>query len=145
VVYHIQQHLRVKVMMAHLDRLAPYLGATWDEEPKEVAVSQTYRMRTRARLPPPPHTHPSHNDVSMLHVLAYGSSSAGLQTVRNIAICRHVARNILASLDYSGNECNIPAPFAEVGNSLWLIVKWKRCWQVDSEVLCSHVPTEWHE
>jgi hypothetical protein len=31
VVYHIQRHPRAKMMVIHLDRLAPYLGATRDE------------------------------------------------------------------------------------------------------------------
>jgi hypothetical protein len=34
VVYQIQQHPRVKMMVVvHLDRLAPYLGATWNKQP----------------------------------------------------------------------------------------------------------------
>ena len=31
VVYRIQRHSRAKMMVVHLDRLAPYLGATRDE------------------------------------------------------------------------------------------------------------------
>jgi hypothetical protein len=33
VVCRIQQHPRVKIMVVHLDRLGPYLGATGDEQP----------------------------------------------------------------------------------------------------------------
>jgi predicted Abi (CAAX) family protease len=33
VVYRIQRHARVRNMVVHLDRLAPYLGATWDKQP----------------------------------------------------------------------------------------------------------------
>jgi hypothetical protein len=32
-VFRIQQHPRVKMMVVHMNRLAPYLGATWDEQP----------------------------------------------------------------------------------------------------------------
>jgi hypothetical protein len=31
VVYRIQRHSWAKMMVVHLDRLAPYLGTTWDE------------------------------------------------------------------------------------------------------------------
>jgi hypothetical protein len=33
IVYWIWRHPRAKMMVIHLDRLAPYLGATWDEQP----------------------------------------------------------------------------------------------------------------
>jgi hypothetical protein len=33
VVYRIQRHPRSRIMVVHLDRLAPYLGATRDEQP----------------------------------------------------------------------------------------------------------------
>jgi hypothetical protein len=33
VAYRIQCHYRLKMMMVHLDRLVPYLGATQDEYP----------------------------------------------------------------------------------------------------------------
>jgi hypothetical protein len=32
IIYRIQRHPRAKMMVVHLDRLAPYLGATRDEE-----------------------------------------------------------------------------------------------------------------
>jgi hypothetical protein len=32
-VYRIQRHSRERMMVVHRDRLAPYLGATWDEKP----------------------------------------------------------------------------------------------------------------
>jgi hypothetical protein len=31
VVYQVQRHSRAKMMVVHLDRLAPYLGSTWNE------------------------------------------------------------------------------------------------------------------
>jgi hypothetical protein len=33
VVYRIQRHPRLRMIVVHLDRLAPYLGAAWDEQP----------------------------------------------------------------------------------------------------------------
>jgi hypothetical protein len=48
-VFHwIQQYSLAKIIMVDLDRLVPYLLATWDEKPKE-GISDAHAAMTSAR------------------------------------------------------------------------------------------------
>jgi hypothetical protein len=70
VVYRIQRHPRAKMMVVHLGRLVPYLGAPRDGQPW-AALSRTCGIRTHAR----PSPHPTVTSVRFVRRLL-GTSTA---------------------------------------------------------------------